>query len=318
MKFKLNTLLAAAMVALTASAAQAQLSSPGSGTTAANAANGSLIFAALDKIGSPISFTANLDYGLLGFLPTSGTNAPGQNIVWNFSANTVSVDGMTRAASAGSYQYASVFSTFANNAQSSDLTWGVFAADNNGNTVASANNLARRNIATTGVPTASDLVSSSSSITNGKIANATANIASITTILNSSTAPDTIQTGVGAQTATSGTAYLGDTGGTALRTDFGGQFTFDYMVADKATSKFTLFTSGTGTQPSAVTQYSALNSSTGAQEASTFQFDFAAGTLTWQTATALAAPVPEPSTFAMMAAGLAAIGAMVRRRRRSV
>lgn len=319
MKFKLNPLLAATMVALAAGSAQAQLSSPGGGTRASDAANGSLIFAALDKVGSPISFTANLDYSLLGFLPSSAINAPGQTIVWNFGANTVSVDGVSRAASSGSYQYASVFSTFANTAQSSELTWGVFAADNNSNPVGNANNLARRNIATTGAPTADDLVASTSSITNQKITGATANIASITTILNNgSTPPNTIQNGVGAQSATTGTSYLGDTGGTAIRTDYGGQFTFDFMVADKAASKFTLFTgSGSGTQPSAVTEYSALDIGTGLPQASTFQFDLAAGTLTWQTA-ALAAPVPEPSSFAMLAAGLAAIGAMVRRRRRSV
>jgi len=308
MKFKLNTLLAAAMVALTAGGAQAQLSSPGGGTTASQPANGSLTFVALDSVGSPISFAANLDYNLMGFLPTSGVNAASQNIVWNFGNNTVTVNGAARAASVGSYQYSSVFSTLASTAQSGDLTWGVFAADNNGNSTASANNLARRNIATTGSPTADDLTPATSSITNGRIGGATSNVTTFTTLSNASVTPNTIQSGVGAQTATSGTAYVGDTGGTGLRKDYGGQFTFDYMVADKTASNFTLFTSGSsGTLIGAATQYSVFDT------ASTFKFDLAAGTLTWQTA----APVPEPSTFALMAAGLAAIAGIVRRRRRA-
>lgn len=318
MKFKLNTLLTAAIVAFAASGAQAQLSSSGSGTSAAAAANGSLIFAALDSVGSPTSFTANLDYTLMSFLPSSGNSAAGTVISWNFGNNTVSVNGVSRAASIGTYQYATAFSTFASVANSSEMTWGVFAADNSSNSTAGANNLARKNLATTGAPADADLVTSTSSITNAKISNATANVASLTTILNTSLTPTTIQSGIGAQTATAGSAYIGDSGGQALRTDFGGQFTFDYMVADKASSKFTLFTSAaSGVPPGSVTSYSALNGSTGLQEASTFQFDLAANTLTWQTVAA-AAPVPEPSSLAMMAAGLAAMGALVRRRRRTV
>lgn len=317
MKLKLNTLFAAAIVASAAGGAQAQLSPAGSGSSNTTAANGSLIFGAIDSVGSPISFIANLDYNLMSFLPTSAASAAGNVISWNFGNNTVSVNGVTRAASVGTYQYASAFSTFASTANSTETTWGVFAADGNSNKIANPNNLAGRNIATTGAPTDADLVSSTTSITNGKITGATANVASISTILNSSVAPNTIQSGVGAQTATAGSAYIGDTGGEALRTDFGGQFTFDYMVADKATSKFTLFTTApSGIQPSAVTSYTALNSSTGLQEASTFQFDLAANTLTWQTAAI--APVPEPSSLAMMAAGLAAMGTLVRRRRRTL
>ena len=300
MKLKFN-LLAAAVVAFAATGAQAQLSAVGAGTTASNSANGSLTFVALDSVGSPISFAANLDFNLLTFLPTSGVNTPGQTIVWNFGTNSVAVNGDARAASIGNYQYSTPFATLLGNAQSTELTWGVFAADGNGNAVAGANNAPRRNLATTGAPDANQLAL----ITNAKITGATANIASLSTILNGSAAPNTIQAGVGAQTATSGTAYIGDTGGTALRTNYGGQFTFDYMVADQMASDFTLFTSGaSGTIPGAITQYSTLGGD------STFKFDLQANTLTWQTA-----PVPEPSTFGMLVAGLAAIGAIARRRR---
>ena len=305
MKFKLKLLAAAGALAMAAGGAQAQLSSPGSGTLAVNAANGSLVFAALDSVGSPISFTANLGYNLLSFLPTSPV--VGQTIVWNFATNAVTVDGVARAASTGNYQYSAPFAAFTGAAQSADLTWGVFAADNNGNTTqTNALNLARRNVATTGAPTALDLVPATSSITNAKIGGATANIATLTTVLNTSIAPNTIQSGIGAQTATSGSAYIGDSGGQSLRRDYGGQFTFDYMVADKATSNFTLFTGGsTGTLIGAVAQY---GNEVGL---STFTFDVAANTLTFAT------PVPEPESVAMMLAGLAFIGSVVVRRRKT-
>jgi hypothetical protein len=44
--------------------------------------------------------------------------------------------------------------------------------------------------------------------------------------------------------------------------------------------------------------------------AGTFSFDAAAGTLTYQTA-----PIPEPSTYALMAAGMVLVGGLARRRR---
>jgi hypothetical protein len=294
MNFKFNTLVAAVAV-LAAGAAQAQLSSPGSGTQSASAANGSLTFVFVDNIGSPVSFEANLKYNLMDFLPSSTITKNNQlnptgTIVWDFKNDTLTVAG---SAVAGTYNWSSVFNAIGNGAQAGELQWGVYAADNNGNTTAGATNLARRNLAVT-LAAGTD----TSGTTTQKMGSATGVINNYTTVLNAELAPNTIGTGIGAASASSGAAYLlGGSGspGTTLN----GGVTFNYLFANNTSANFALLTStATSTQAAVNTAYDGV-----------FNFDYAAGTLTYTVAA-----VPEPSTYAMLLAGLVAVGFLARRR----
>jgi hypothetical protein len=295
MKLKLNALVAAVAV-LAAGAAQAQLSSPGTGTTAANSANGSLTFVFVDSVGSPVSFEANLRYNLLDFLPSiSLTKAPG-TIVWDFKNNTLTAGG---TAVAGTYNWGSVFNAIGTAAQAGDLQWGVYAADNNGNATAGATNLARRNLAVT-LAAGAD----TSGTTTAKLGQATGVINTYTINLNAELAPNTIGTlggagGIGAASATSGNAYL-LTPAAAPGTTMNGGLTFNYLFSNNTSANFALLTS------TATSTEAALN----AAYDGTFNFDYAAGTLTYTVAA-----IPEPDTYAMMLGGLAAAGFLIRRRR---
>lgn len=294
MNFKFNTLVAAVAV-LAAGAAQAQLSSPGNGVTASNAANGSLTFVFVDNIGSPISFEANLKYNLMDFLPSSAITKNNQlnptgTIVWDFKNDTLNVAGSNVA---GTYNWSSVFNAIGNSAQAGDLQWGVYAADNNGNTTAGATNPARRNLAVT-LAAGTD----TTTVTTQKMGSATGIINTYTTILNAEVAPNTIGTGIGAASASSGNAYLLG-GSSSPGTTLNGGVTFNYLFANNTSANFALLTStATSTQAAVNTAYDGV-----------FNFDYAAGTLTYTVAA-----VPEPSTYAMLLAGLVAVGFLARRR----
>jgi hypothetical protein len=296
MNFKLNTLVAAVAV-VAAGAAQAQLSSPGNGTTAANAANGSLTFVFVDNIGSPISFEANLKYNLLDFLPSSTITKNNQlgatgTIVWDFKNDTLTAGG---SAVAGTYNWSSVFNPIGTGAQAAELKWGVYAADNNSNGAQGdgPNNRNRRNLAVT-LAAGTD----TSAVTTAKLTSATGIINTYTNILNVETAPNTIGTGIGAASASSGNAYLLG-GSSSPGTTLNGGIVFEYLFANNTSANFALLTGvASNTGASVNTAYDGV-----------FNFDYAAGTLTYTVAA-----VPEPSTYAMLLAGLVAVGFLARRR----
>lgn len=286
MKFKLKLLAAAAMVALAAGSAQAALSLPSSG-------NGSLTFVAIDSTGSPISLAVDLGYAMSDFIPATSTfNSAGTTIVWDFGHNTRTVNGI---ASVGDFAWSAGLSSFLGTAQASELTWGVVAGDSvNGGTIAG------RGWLSSGNATAAQMQAMS---TSGPVGNGLSAINPWSVAVNNTGTHVTNADGAG--TASSGSAYLG----TAMGGNFNNQQTWSYLTADNVASTFQylqqVVANPTVTQIGVISTIDSLSPSP-----SKFLFNAQAGTLTYAVAA-----VPEPSTYAMLIAGLAAIGTMVRRRR---
>lgn len=283
MKLKFKLLAAAVMVV--AGAAQAALRLPNTG-------DGSLAFVAIDQIGSPISLTIDLGYVMSDFVPATSTfDTPGTKIVWDFVSNTRTVNGV---ASVGNFAWSGALTTFLGTAQAADLQWGVIAADQS-----SSLGIAGRGWLSTGTPTQPNMVAMNAS---GPIGNA---VGAAQTFINASNFAGTHALNAdGANTATSGSGYLG----AAMFGNFNNQQQWSYLKPDNTSSRFQhvqgIVSDPTVTQIGAISTLDSLSLS-----ASTFNFDAGAGTLTFLT------PVPEPETYAMLLAGLAAIATIVRRRK---
>jgi hypothetical protein len=287
MKFNLKTIVAAvALAASTAAVAQSSL-------TPMSTQNGSLTFLGLDSSAS-ISILVDLNYNLNDFLPTSAVNNPGTTIVWNFNTNTLTVNG---TAQQGTFAWSNPFATFS--ASANNVQWAVISGDSQ----------TGQRYTTTGNPTQSQL--------NALTLQSASNM-SIVNNLYAANAPLGTHVGgntAGASVATSGTAYVGGNNfGTAGRWG-GNNLAWTAFATEGATNRFQFINvqprpAPNNLQPT-ITTFGLPNVdhlvATG--PVSTFTYDD--GVLTWAT------PVPEPSTYAMMLAGLAAVGFMTRRRKLS-
>lgn len=251
--------------------------------------NSSLTFVALDSVGSPISIMVDLDYNLNDFLTTSALNTVGTEIVWDFNANTRSVNGA--APVNGGYAWSSEFATFLGTAQSADLKWAVLAGDS----------ATGQRFATTGTPTTAEVnlqtLASSSIMAN---VNNLYSSNSVTGTHASSTA--------GASTATAGGAYLGSNN-FGVNGSWAGGLKWTSWAADASSNNFDFINVAPRTAGSQLAQVSFYNDAT---KNASFSFDSSTGQLTWSVT-----PVPEPGALALMLAGLGAVGFVGGRRRRA-
>jgi hypothetical protein len=125
--------LAAFGLLAAAGSAQAQLGLPQS-------KNSSLLFTAVDALGTPTAVMIDLAYvltefdtrgGVQGVLDGTYVNGPrgamlaeGTTAVWNFRANTLTVNGV---AVPGDYRWSTEFGVFAQNAQAAETRFGIVA-----------------------------------------------------------------------------------------------------------------------------------------------------------------------------------------------
>ncbi|MGB4766238.1 MAG: PEP-CTERM sorting domain-containing protein [Rugosibacter sp.] len=277
---KLKMKLMAAAVALAASAgANAAMDTMLSG-------NSSLAFIALDSTGSPISMVMDLGINLTDFLPTAVASNAGYNAVWNFNTNTRTVNGVAQA---GDYAWSNALSTFYGTGQNAETKWGVIAGDSLSDNV----NGDQRFMTTTNTALAT--------IQQQSKANLSGFSTSDSVFTQNNLLPSHTTNAEGGSTATSGTAYVGQSFGTAGK--WANKATFVALAAEGVAQNFYMLDTNDGiaSNKALVTQFA------NSQNAATFSY--ANGILTYSVAA-----VPEPSEYALMLAGLGMIGFMARRR----
>lgn len=297
MKLKLNSLAAAVLVALAAGGAQAQLAN-----TTDNLGNSSLIFVAIDS-NNNTSFIANLGLSMSDFLPGATRTQGGSNINWAFNGGTA---GTSTDSAVSGIDYKTNFTTFATTQSGGDLKWAVFSGDDFSGPVDSTNSINGKGWLITGNPTAAVMagVTTVAGTTNGlgNLGNFIATAANKGSLTSATS-------GSAAVTSTDGLAWIEGT--SSIKGRFGTSNTaWTYYSNNNIASRFT--------QQIAVTSNpdvfqigdptGALNSL--AANPGTFNFDVASGNLTWQVS-----PVPEPSSLAMLIAGLVSVGTIARRRK---
>ena len=298
MTFKLNATVAAAAL-LAAAGAQADIQYP-----TAPPGDSSVLFVAWDK-GSTESVAIDLGVNMTAFLQAStfvnnsgslaytGSNVTAQ---WSLTGNTLAVNG---ANVAGDNNWSGALATFQANAVGG-YTWGVIAADSIPNAISATNTVNNKNILFTGIPTQGAIDTWTSSTT---ISNATANFNNFAIKSNSLGTHPTNANGADVANSGDGSAFMGG----VMKDRMGGATAWSYMSEVGATTNFSLVEQfGNPVVYQIGTSYGVDTLLT--QGAATFTFD--GSTLTYNVAA-----VPEPGTYALLMAGLTAIGFTVRRRR---
>jgi len=287
MKFNLRT-LAFAAAALVAGGAQANINLPPTG-------NGSLLFVAIDADAN-IAFTADLGLTVNSFTQdttfTDGLAAP---VTWNFATNA------TNSGDASTNAWDAAYSTFSSTQTGGNFLWGVIAGDNISGTVAGS--AFNRNLLATGNATqAQMLLANTSTPTSTALTNLGEFSSSVNNFGNLAAANTN---GAATTTSANGVAYIFNGG--SVFDNFNGQLSWRYLLANGVSSTFQRQQQA---QNPLVTQFgnpSAVDSLSA--NPITFTFDIATNTLV------LAPAIPEPGTYAMLLAGLAAVGFIARRRK---
>ena len=294
MKFKLNVLVAALAVLATAGAHAAITNNNAPGT-----GNSSVLFVAWDTA-KTTSLTVDLGVNMADFLTassfvnsTGALTGAGTTASWSLNTNARSVNG---ASVAGDYAWSSTFASFVA-ASGGSYSWGVIAADDVTGAISGTNTVQGRNA-----------FASFNNIDQAKINNLT-----VATPVSNSTANfknfvagtvgGTHATNAeGASTATAGGGYLGS----LLKGDFAAYSGWNYLSAIGASSSVFLVNQQANPVVFQIGETYGVDTLLTSGAAS---FTFDGNTLSYSIPA-----VPEPGTYAMLIAGLAAIGFMVRRR----
>jgi hypothetical protein len=284
MNFKICA-LALAAAAVASGTAQAAVDNVTTG-------NSSLLFVAIDNDAN-IQVTIDLGINVNDFVTsetfTSGLTSP---VSWNFATNSTSL-------STTGNDWSAAYDLFKATQTDGNFQWAVIGGDNISGGVAPTNN---RSLYATGTPTRDNMLAftTAAPVSNGLgamqnyVAAAVASGGTLTTANN----------GAATQTASNGVGYFADPAG--MGANFNGWLTWGYLMSNGQTSPFTRVHQFTNPL---VFQFGNPTTQDDLSPAPIgFTFDIATNTLTL-------APVPEPSTYAMLLAGLAAVGFMARRRK---
>ncbi|MFT3858868.1 MAG: PEP-CTERM sorting domain-containing protein [Aquabacterium sp.] len=228
-----------------------------------------------------------------GNVPQGALSKQGVTAVWNFNANTYTLNG-TQVAGAPANNWAAAFSSFVNSVSAGGNTfkWGVLAGDNTSDVDLVGKHLV------SGTPTDAQL--------EGQTDSSSANLGQANDLFINLNVFNLIN---GADNAAYYAAASSDPGYVAKNTNL------NFQGNLKGNLGWQTVTNGatTGTSVTNLTlvveEGSEVRVGAFGDELGTLTLDAAAGTLTWQTTA-----VPEPSTYAMVLAGLALGGLVVRRR----
>ena len=283
MNFKMVSLAALAVLAGGAQAAvTGSLVAPG---------NSSVLFVALDA-NSNTGLVIDLGLNMSDFSNVSSANLPQGS--WNFADNTTTFGAVT------GNSWSAAYDTFKAAQSGGDFTWGVIAGDSvTGASVTASNAIIGRGVLTTGTPSAANMTS----VVNGtSLGNGLGNFNNFVAAAANRGNLAAANNGGAATTSSDASAWQP----TLIGDRFGGNIPWSYMLSNGAVSNFQWIQQVTANP--VVKQFGDVTTTDSLSATPlTFSFDIATNTLV--------AAVPEPSTYAMLIAGLAAVGFVARRRR---
>jgi hypothetical protein len=298
MNLRISTLAAAVAATFAISGAQAELIQP---SAAASGGNGSVVFLAMN-VTDGFALTVDLGLQMSAFTNstdlTSGLTGP---ITWDFSTNT------TNAPVTGTNAWSEAYNQFKTLQESAtgSFMWAVVAGDQaTGANVSASNVIPGRGFLATGNATEAQMLAAS---TSGPTGNALGNLANWMAANNNFGSHRTpgVDNGANINTPADGFAWTND----LMKNNFNGNLTWSYLIANGETSTFQ-WQQQLVANP-IVNQFGSPSTIDSLSPAPIlFTFDIATNQLTL-------APIPEPGTYAMLLAGLAAVGFAARRRKQA-
>jgi hypothetical protein len=291
MNLQYSKLAAALAAAFAIGGAQAAIEAP---SQVATNGNSSVVFMAMD-VNNSIALTIDLGLRMSDFTNstslTSGLTGP---LTWDFSANTAP------AAVTGTNAWSVSYEAFKAAQSGNDFVLGIVAGDQVNGAVSGTNTIAGRGLLATGNATQAEMLAAS---TSGPTGTALGNLLNFYAASNNLGTHLSADNGANTATPASGSAWTND----LMKNNFNGSLTWSYFLANGVASTFQwqqqLVANPVVNQFGNPTTVDSLSAAP-----ITFTFDIATNQL-------VLAPVPEPGTYAMLLAGLAAVGFMARRRK---